>query len=255
MRLPSISSVIVALLATPALSVRTWASNGSVNPWDQVYTEHDGTVDEVTNVYYVTPPALKMTQTYDANYNGLYHAEVFHYDGYQRGQTKFYGFAFRLQQDWQFSPAQGYNLAQFIADFTDLPCEETYMPSTMIWIHGNQLQARVKHGSVCPVSAQVPVGFGNLATVTAGVWHRIVLEVAWRSDAPGVFNMWYDDVSVVSRSDLRTTVNDGRQFQFRVGLYANSWNSGYQGTQPFRQVWFDRIATGTTYADVDPAQW
>lgn len=55
----------------------------------------------------------------------------------------------------------------------------------------------------------------------------------------------------------RTTVTDGRAFQFRVGLYANSWGSedGMLGTQGFRQVWFDEIALGTEFKDVDPGQW
>tara|TARA_R110002060_G_scaffold56603_5_gene66950 strand:+ start:461 stop:1060 length:600 start_codon:yes stop_codon:yes gene_type:complete len=199
-----------------------------------------------------------MTQTYNASYTGRYHAEVHKYNAYKKGDMGFYGFMFRLSDQWQFSPAQGYNLAQFIADFTDLPCDEDYMPSSMIWIYGNKLQSRVKVGNVCPTTAQVPIPmtFDPPAVVEAGKWHKVVIQASWKSDESGYYKIWFDGVKVVNYTG-RTTVTDGRAFQFRVGLYANSWTSkdGMLGTQAFRQVWFDEIALGTEFKDVDPGQW
>lgn len=42
-----------------------------------------------------------------------------------------------------------------------------------------------------------------------------------------------------------------------MGLYANAWRDEGRlvGTQGTRQIWFDEIAAGTTFADVDPDQW
>ena len=62
---------------------------------------------------------------------------------------------------------------------------------------------------------------------------------------------------MLEKYDLATTIADGRAFEFRVGLYANGWHDDKQlkGIQGTRQVWFDEIATGTTFADADPAQW
>ncbi|KAJ7690560.1 hypothetical protein B0H14DRAFT_2420424, partial [Mycena olivaceomarginata] len=85
--------------------------------------------------------------------------------GYHRSEQGFCGFAFRLQQDWQFSPARSYNLAQFIADFTDTQCDY-WMPSSMVWIIGDQVATRVKTGSVC--HQDDPNEFKNLPP-TAGL--------------------------------------------------------------------------------------
>jgi hypothetical protein len=49
-------------------------------------------------------------------------------------------------------------------------------------------------------------------------------------------------------------LDDGREFDFRVGLYANGWHDDGKmlGSQPFRQVWFDEIGIGSEFADADP---
>ncbi|CZT09031.1 uncharacterized protein RCO7_09864 [Rhynchosporium graminicola] len=252
-------------------SVQTFSNTGTFpTGWSDFYVDgasgnaassSTGSIAQVSNVFYDTAPAIKVTATYDPNHQGLYHAEVHRANAYSKGDTGFYGFAFRLSQDWEFTPQSSFNIAQFIADFTDLPCDETYMPSSMIWISGNQLYSRVKTGNVCPVSEQQINPFNSLATVTAGAWHKVVIQAKWRSDTTGYYKIWLDGVSVLNKTSpaIATTVTDGRPFQFRVGLYANGWKKpsegGMKGTQPFRQIWFDKIATGTTFADVDPDQW
>ncbi|KAI0395790.1 polysaccharide lyase family 20 protein [Xylariaceae sp. FL0594] len=247
---------LCALSATTAQASQIFSNRGVMDGWDTFTHEDMGTVQPVTNVAYKDGNALKMTQIYDPNWSGRFHSEAVKYDVYKKGDTGFYGFAFRLQDNWQFSPAQGYNIAQFIADFTDLGCSETYMPSTMVWIVGDQLYTRVKYGDVCPTSAQKTRTFPKLATVTAGEWHRIELQVSWQSDSTGYFKIWYDGQKVNETYNIPTNVGDGRPFQFRVGLYANAWHDqGYQGTQPTRQIWYDQIAAGTTFADANPDAW
>ncbi|KAI1818481.1 polysaccharide lyase [Poronia punctata] len=242
--------------AATAQASQIFSNTGTTDGWDSFTHENKGTVQQVDNVFYKGDTALKMTQVWDPNWDGRFHSEAVKYDVYKKGDEGFYGFAFRLQENWQFSPAQGYNLAQFIADFTDLGCDETYMPSTMIWIDGDQLYSRVKYGEVCPTSEQKTTTFKNLATVTAGVWHRVELQVSWKSDDTGYFKLWYDGEKVFERFDFATNVGDGRPFQFRVGLYANAWHdSGYQGTQATRQVWYDQISAGSTFADANPDGW
>lgn len=253
----TIGRLLCALGAAATVQASQIFSNtGTMSGWDAFTRENKGTVQEVTNVVYKGSTALKMTQVYDPSWTGRYHSEAVKYDVYKKGDTGFYGFAFRLQENWQFAPAQSYNLAQFIADFTDLGCEETWMPSTMIWIVGDQLTTRVKYGEVCPTSMQQTRSFTNLKTVTAGEWHRVELQVSWRSDGTGYFKMWYDGEKVTETYDIPTNVGDGRPFQFRVGLYANAWHdSGYQGTQATRQVWYDQIAAGSVFADANPDGW
>ncbi|KAJ7828822.1 polysaccharide lyase-domain-containing protein [Mycena olivaceomarginata] len=151
MQLPPILIGIIAALSATATATQTFANRGTTPAgWDNVLKDHVGTVDQVSNVVYGTNgTAIKVTQTYDPAWTERYHFEVHHSQGYHRGEQGFYGFAFRLQQDWQFSPAQSYNLAQFIADFTDTHCDD-WMPSSMVWIIGDQLATRVKRGSGVP---------------------------------------------------------------------------------------------------------
>ena len=255
-------SPIFALAISTAFGLTAQASpifqnHGTYSGWDGYNHEHSGTVQEVSNVVYEASSALKMTQVYDPSYDGRYHSEVIKNNVYQRGQTGFYGFAFRLQQDWQTSPAQSYNLAQFIADFSDVnggKCDG-YMPSSMVWIVGNQLYSRVKTGTVCD---QHTTNFGPLATIQPGVWNKIEIQASWKTDGTGYYKMWLNGGSVLAQYNIDTTVEDDRPFQFRVGLYANGWHDdagGMKGTQGTRQVWFDEIAAGTTFADADPDQW
>ncbi|KAI2638199.1 polysaccharide lyase [Xylaria nigripes] len=253
-----LSRILASLVcaATAALAEQQFNNTGILAGWDQFTHENKGTVQQVTNVVYSGSNALKMTQIYDPNYSGRYHSEAVKYNVCKKGDTGFYGFAFRLQENWEFAPAQEFNIAQFIADFTDLGCSETFMPGAMIWLEGDQLTARVKFGEVCPTSSQHIQTFSNLATVTAGEWHRIVLQADWQSDNTGYFKFWYDGQKVSETYNIPTTVSDGREFQFRVGLYANGWHdSGYQGTQAMREIWYDQIGAGTEFSDADPSGW
>ncbi|ADO69935.1 polysaccharide lyase [Stigmatella aurantiaca] len=240
----------VALVAEAAV---IFHNTGTLSGWNSINREHNGSVTEVTNVTYGgSPTALKMTQIYDSAYKGRYHSEVVKNNVYRRGDTGFYGFAFRLQNDWQFQP-QSYNIAQFIADFSNTGCDD-YMPTSMVWLSGNQLSTRVKYGSIC---AQKTLTFNNLATVSAGEWHKVVIQAKWASDGTGFYKMWFDGNKVLEQYNLSTTISDDRYFQFRVGLYANGWydDKYMQGSQSNRSIWFDEIGAGTTFADADPDQW
>lgn len=244
--------------ASPAIvhATQLFGNHGTISGWSESYIDAGcgGTIDQVTNVVKEGSTALKFTHTHNPNYHGLYHSEVHAYNGYSKGQTRFYGFWFRLSENWEFTPNEGYNIAQFIANFPGT-CDE-WMPSTMVWINGNQLWTRRKHGSVCPSSSQQIENINTGATVTAGVWHKIVIQARWESDNNGYFKLWYDGQQVVNQPNVPTTIQEDAAFQFRVGLYANGWSNGnYKGNQPFRQIWFDEIGFGTTFADADPDQW
>ncbi|KAF7506905.1 hypothetical protein GJ744_011146 [Endocarpon pusillum] len=246
-------TLALPLALSLAQATQLFGNHGTLSGWDSINQEHQGTVQPVTNVVYEGTTALKMTQIYDPSYTGRYHSEVVKNNVYKRGDTGFYGFAFRLQEDWQFSPAQSYNIAQFIADFSDTGCDD-FMPSSMVWLLGDQLYSRVKTGTICN---QHITTFPNLATVTAGTWHKVEIQSSWQTNGAGYYKIWFDGVKVFEQYNIDTTVQDDRAFQFRVGLYANGWHDDHalKGTQGTRQVWYDEIAAGTTFADADPAQW
>ena len=179
------------------------------------------------------------------------------YLGYKRGDTRFYGFVFRLSESWEFDP-QSYNIAQFIANRPGANCGgDDWMPSSMLWIQGNQLTSRIVSGQYRqPDCSRTITPFNNLATVTAGVWHKVIIQASWKSDNSGFYKIWYDGNKVKEVYNVATTVNDDSTFEFRIGLYANSWHDDDKmvGNQPFRQVWLDEAAIGTEFKDVDPDQ-
>lgn len=175
--------------------------------WDYVRREHQGTVDQINNVVYKGDTALKMTQTYDSNYDGRYHSEVDHNDGYRPGDTRYYGFMFRLSEAWEFSP-QGYNIAQFIADRNGAGCDEDdWMPSSMVWIKGDQLTSRIVSGNYRqPDCSREFDQLDDLATVSAGVWHKVIIKATWETDSTGQYTMWFDDEQV-RRLDICSDVS------------------------------------------------
>lgn len=249
------AAVAMILLAMAGLGVEAtvlFHNTGTTTGWDFINQEHQGTVTQVTNVVYKGTTAIKCVQIYDPNYTGRYHSEVVKNNVYSRGDDGFYGFAFRLQSDWEFDN-QNYNIAQFIADFSDTGCDD-FSPTSMVWINGNQLKTRVKYGTIC---AQHVTTFSESATVSAGVWHRVVIQASWRSDNTGFYKLWFDGTKILEHYNIATTLDDPRAFQFRVGLYANSWHDDHRmvGSQGTRQVWYDQIGAGSTFADADPAQW
>ena len=65
-----------AFLPFTAQATRIFYNSGTKSGWDYTTPEHQGTVDEVTNIVYKGPTAIKVTQTYDPNYSGRYHSEV-----------------------------------------------------------------------------------------------------------------------------------------------------------------------------------
>ncbi|KAH6613536.1 polysaccharide lyase [Chaetomium sp. MPI-SDFR-AT-0129] len=243
--------LLVLSTCSSVFAEQRFSNEGTLKGWDGTQTEHNGKLEEVTDVFFDKPPALRMTQTFDASYDGRYHSEVRALDGYQHGDALFYGFAFQLPPDWQFDPAQSYNIAQFIAPFDKC---DSFMPSTMVWMEGTKLFTRLKTGSVCKQETkELPLD----VAVTSGQWHKIIIGAQWASDNSGFFRFFFDGKQVLDESNVATTVSEDVTFQFRVGLYANGWHDdkGMKGSQGVRQVFFDKVAIATTQNEADPDLW
>jgi hypothetical protein len=245
-------------------------NSGQLAGWTLPEPEAQGTVSEAPKVFYKGPSALKMTQTFIDGYKDRYHSEVVYNKGYHRGDSKYYGFAFRLQEAWEFDE-QSYNIAQWIADFTDTGCDD-WSPTTMVYLRGSTLYSRVKTGQLIPGKPCPPASnkgdcsggkncqnireFALQNNIQGGVWYRVVFQVKWVADDTGFFKTWINGTQVHSESGIPTTLSDdGREFSFRLGIYANGWhddNHQMKGSQGFRQVWIDEVGVGSTFADVDP---
>lgn len=111
----------------------------------------------------------------------------------------------------------------------------------MIWLDGTKLITRVKRGTLLngQECTQNIDNINLLNGIKASVWNRLVLRV------------------VANKKGIQTTLlDDHRDYQFRVGIYANGWHDQKKmlGNQPHRQLWIDEIGVGSTYADADPAE-
>ncbi|KAI0145861.1 polysaccharide lyase family 20 protein [Hypoxylon sp. NC0597] len=253
------SKIAALALLVPGLLVTAtpiFKNSGTLKGWDGINHEHKGTVSEVKDQSYKPDTSIKVVQTYDPNYTGRYHSEVYKEGVYKVGDDGYYGFAFRLDPKWDTSHGQSYNIAQFISNLKDNPdntCKDDWIPSGMIWVEKDQLYIRSKGGNMCKsVLKKYTIG-----TVKPGVWHRVVLQAKWRSDNTGYYKVWFDGKEVLEKSNIITTYNDKQKnygFQFRTGLYANGWHDDkhMEGSQGTRQLWIDSVGIGSTYEDADP---
>ena len=81
-----------------------------------------GTIEEVTyEPAFNGTTCLKFTQTYNRQYHGRYTNMVHVLDAARLGRTGYYGFAFKLDKNWQFDP-NWVTLMKFMADFGDVDC-------------------------------------------------------------------------------------------------------------------------------------
>jgi Polysaccharide lyase len=247
-------ALALAWLGGEGIAAVLFHNPGTTSGWDSFSLEHRGSIGQVTSPVYKGSEAIQVTQIYDPNYTGRYHSEVVRNDGYRPGDMRFYGFAFRLPGNWQ-TVSQSFNLAQFIADFSNTGCDD-WMPTTMMWIAGTNLHTRVKSGTVCSQSIQT---FNNIASVSVAAWHRVVIQANWQSDSTGYFKVWFDGTKVLEQYNLPTTIFDPqfRRYSFRVGMYANAWHDQHrmEGTQGTRSWFIDQVGIGTTFADANPSAW
>ena len=254
MKRMTLALVLTAAGALKADATVLFRNTGTTSGWDGQSLEHRGSISQVTSPVFKGSTAIKVTQIYDANYSGRYHAELVRNDGYRPGQMRFYGFAFYIPGSWQYS-TQGYNIAQFIANFSGSGCDG-WMPSTMMWFTGSSLSTRVKQGTICNQSIRT---FSNFATLSYGAWHRIEIQANWQSNTSGYFKVWVDGAKRLEQYSLQTTLSDpaNRTFSFRVGMYANSWYDQHRmtGTQSTRSLYYDHVGVATTFAEADPNGW
>jgi hypothetical protein len=237
----------------------TTANGGGFSNWDSSNLDSPDSITQSTSVLYPgTSSSIKCQTNYQGTgYTGRYHAMKRHNSGYVYGDTGFYGFAFYLQSAWDFSGSQQYQLFQMIANFagdSQNTCGEDSQPSAMIWVSGNQLASRRNYGSdECHRTTQ---SYTGLATVSAGVWHRIVTQAHWTNDSTGYYKVWFDGTKVLELLNQAVTVNRPTQYTMDVGIYANSWHDqGFCTGSTQRIAWFSKVGKGTVFADADPAQW
>ena len=114
----------------------TLKGDGELISWDGLTHEAKGSVEEVNDIgFNGSTNSLKFTQRYEPTYHGRYHSEVYLDDATRMGETKYFGFAFMLEKDWEFDD-KWYTISQFISSFKDWPCpkgsKKEWTPTTMV---------------------------------------------------------------------------------------------------------------------------
>ncbi|CAF3540793.1 unnamed protein product [Fusarium graminearum] len=254
MRGLSVFVLATIALSPPSTAKRVFYNEGNLEGWDYILKENEGTVHVDQDIVNNGNTSIKMTQTYTPGYQGRYHSEVHHNDrGYKRNDEFFYGFSFRLMEDWDFQN-QSYNLAQFIANREGAGCgNDDWKPSSLFWLEEDQLASRLVSGPFWQPNCTRQIDeFRGLAKITAGEWHRVAIHASWRNDTSGFYRMWVDGTQVLHQQNRKTTLDDDSTYQLHVGLYANGWHDdgGILGNQAYREVWYDAIVIGTEFRDI-----
>src|SRR5882672_7497216 len=93
-KLALIVGATTLVVTVPATAwVNYFHNSGTVNSgWDGTSVEHWGSIGDSNSAIYRGTSSIKATQVYDGGYTGRYHAEKVKRNGYQRGDSAFYGF-------------------------------------------------------------------------------------------------------------------------------------------------------------------
>ncbi|KAL2265083.1 hypothetical protein VTJ83DRAFT_7593 [Remersonia thermophila] len=225
---------------------------GKIDGWNgKSHTK--GTIQETNTIFFSNRPSLNFTQIYDPGYDSLYHAQLRVDHGYALNEERYYGFAFRLDKNWNFEPPVDYVLARFMGTF---PSCDTTMPSTVLWLRGSKLWTQVVGGTSC--DKEVVLYDLNQCAITKEKWHRVIIGASWKADKTGFLKIWFDGQEVLTKTNIKTTVSDqgSRKFEFTLG--ANMWGWYWQRDQynPPRgatyTVYFDTITIADKKDEADP---
>lgn len=82
------TALAVLTLTGTSFASRTFSNNGTLAGWDYLVNRQLGTIQEVTDIVYKGPTALKFTQTFNLNVEKWYTSEGILNQGYHRGEAK-----------------------------------------------------------------------------------------------------------------------------------------------------------------------
>ncbi|KAF7591737.1 hypothetical protein BBP40_001181 [Aspergillus hancockii] len=213
-----IFSVYILLISIFTVQATTVASG--TNALDLVNHrnyQHDGAVQRLPNVIFGGEITLNITHFNEISHKDghLTDIQLMENNLYKRGDEGLYGFTFQLHRAWESQPELVYHLARFDADVGDIGYAYwIYMPYTMFFVRDNQLHAFIMTGTPCSPKFNY---LSNLAAVTAGQWHKVILQAKWRADETGYLKIWFDGVNVLQKYNIMTTLDDDRVFRFAVG--------------------------------------
>lgn len=248
-------ALVAAALGLPSAVHATviFQNTGNTSGWSSIWQENGKcSITQVSTPVYKGSTALRARCTYSSSYSGRYHGEVRKSGMCQRGQDRYYSFAFYIPSSWQ-NVSQGFNIQQFIGNASGCSGGQ---PTTMTSLRNyDDLVTRIVTGpSACQ---RTTTNFTVVTAVSKGVWHRVTFRGKWRSDYTGVFTFWYDGSQKLNKTNTKTHPADDYSLNLAVGNYANAWHDQdkMEGTQSTRDIFVDHIRVATSYAEADPASW
>ena len=252
---------LLTLAATglaPAVGHATvyFENTGNTSGWSTIYQEHNGSVTQVSSPVYKGSTALRCRQIYDSSYTGRYHSEVRKSGMAQNGmEQRYYGYTFYLPSNWQFVN-QNFAIGQYITNYYDSDggCRTAGVPITMHHLFGTTLRTRLKSGDTCNEKV---TSYDVTTSVSAGVWHRLLVRALWRSGTTGTYKVWYDGAVKIDLANVATILNDTKQYTWVMGNYANGWRDDGRmvGTQSTRDIYIDHIRAASVYQEANPSDW
>ncbi|KAJ7766577.1 hypothetical protein B0H14DRAFT_3592490 [Mycena olivaceomarginata] len=206
------------------LSHATFANRGTTpGGWDVILKENQGTVDQVSNIFYGTNgTSIKVTQTYTPGYTERYHSEVHRFQGYHRGEQGFYGLCL---------PAAAGLAVRAGTVVQPGPVHR------QLHRHGLRQLDALEYG----VNYRQPAGHPRGARAPYAIRPRETRSSSrtWPPSLPVLTQaVVRRGEGVGRRYNIATTVEETREFEFHVGLYANRWHDdhGMKGTQRLGSV-------------------
>jgi len=243
----------VALGAPSAQASVIFSNTGNTSGWSSLWQENGHcSLTQVSSPVYKGSTAVRARCIYASGYSGRYHGELRKAGMAQRGQDRYYGYAFYIPTNWQ-SVQQGFNIQQFIGNASGCSGGQ---PGTMTALrYGDDLVTRIVTGpSACQ---RTTVNYTVVTSVSKGAWHRVTMRGKWRSDNTGTFTFWYDGSQKLNKTNTKTCPADDYSLNLAVGNYSNAWHDDgkMEGTQSTRDIYVDHIRVATTYSEADPGGW
>jgi hypothetical protein len=240
-------------VASVAEASVVFSNTGNLSGWSSLWQENGRcSLTQVSSPVYKGSTAVRARCIYSSSYSGRYHGEMRKSGMAQRGQDRYYGFAFYIPSNWQ-NVQQGFNIQQFIGNASGCSGGQ---PTTMTALrYGDDLVTRIVTGpSACQ---RTSTNYTVVTSVSKGTWHRVTFRGKWRSDNTGVFTFWYDGSQKLNKTNTKTHPADDYSLNYAVGNYSNAWHDDdrMEGTQSTRDIFVDHIRVATTYAEADPASW
>jgi hypothetical protein len=231
----TLNTIAVLSLFTVSSHATVYFQNtGTKAGWDTVYTQHQGTIDEVSSPSY-KGNCLQFRQVWDGVLDG-YHSECVKTGAQTDGTDRYYGKVIRFHDAWTWEDAN-YTFSQWSP-------ENPSGPWCLMFLQNQTLRIQKRVGGYSIV---------DLGTVGRGVWINIVVRFNM-STTTGAQEVWVNGVKKFSGTgsvDL-----PGSTARWSNGIYCTQWRTEVPPSYAWgRTLYQDHFRIASSYAEANPSSW